>query len=166
MHRQKAEVFLSWITFVSYLSVLQNVYPEQLNPPTSYRAFLLCPTLGCADSRFNHWSGIQVARARFQDARATAVRTSLKAGVDSMQANNWEHFTKIVAASYKRKIENIYCWISSRGGVSLPILRRNHHKKNYISCKNLCFIKPVFYRLENSRFHFQKCLCNWGWSRD
>ena len=39
MHRQKAEVFLGWVSFVSHLSVLQNVYPEQFNPPTSQRVF-------------------------------------------------------------------------------------------------------------------------------
>ena len=50
---------------------------------------------GCTDSRSNHWSGIQVARARCEDARATAARMSLKVGIaDSMHGNNGEHFTK------------------------------------------------------------------------
>ena len=37
--REKAEIFLSWMAFVSYLSVPQNVYPEQFNPPTSQCIF-------------------------------------------------------------------------------------------------------------------------------
>ena len=40
-HRQKAEVFLSWMIFESYLFKFQNVYPEQFNPPTSQRLFTL-----------------------------------------------------------------------------------------------------------------------------
>ena len=36
VYQQKAEVFLSWPTFVSYLSVFQNVYAERINPQTSH----------------------------------------------------------------------------------------------------------------------------------
>ena len=89
MHRHKAEVFLSWMAFVSYLSVHQNVNPEQFDPPTSQRV-LLRRTSGCTDSWSNHWSGILVARARCQDARANAARMSLKVGsADSMRGNEW-----------------------------------------------------------------------------
>ena len=63
--------------------------PERItwtNQSTDYTTcFLLHRTSGCTDSRSNHWSGIQVARACCQDARATAARTSLKVGIaDSM----------------------------------------------------------------------------------
>ena len=60
-----------------------------------HNVFSLRRTWRCTDSRSNHWSGIQVARARCQDGRATTARMSLKAGTaDSMHGNNGEHFTK------------------------------------------------------------------------
>ena len=60
-----------------------------------HNVFSLRRTSRCTDSRSNHWSGIQVARARCQDGRATTARMSLKAGTaDSMYGNNGEHFTK------------------------------------------------------------------------
>ena len=60
-----------------------------------HNVFSLRRTWRCTDSRSNHWSGIQVARASCQDGRATTARMSLKAGTaDSMHRNNGEHFTK------------------------------------------------------------------------
>ena len=65
------------MSFVSHLSVLQNVYPEQSNPPTSQCVFtslnIRVHRWNRTDSRSNHWSGIQVARA-------IAARMSLKVG--------------------------------------------------------------------------------------
>ena len=59
-----------------------------------HNVFLFHRTSGCTDSRSNHWSGIQFARARCQDARATAARMSWKVGIaDSMHGNNGEHFS-------------------------------------------------------------------------
>ena len=151
------------MSFVSHLSVLQNVYPEQSNPPTSQCVFT-SPNIRVhrwnrTDLRSNHWSGIQVARA-------TAARMSLKVGTaDSMRGNNGEHVTKLSAANDKRKMKkyklvNLTMWIcSSAHFTSKP------PQEKYISCKNPT-IKPVGYRLENSRFHFQRCLCKWSGSRD
>ena len=100
---------------------------------------------GCTYSRSNHWSGIQVARARCEDARATAARMSLKVGIaGSMYGNNGENFTKMILSYFTSKPP----------------------QEKYISCKKEQHIKPVVYRLENSRFHFQKFLCKWGWPRD
>ena len=45
-----------------------------------HNMFLLRLTFRCTGSLSNHWSGIQVARACCQDARATAAGMSLKAG--------------------------------------------------------------------------------------
>ena len=124
-----------------------------------HNVFLLCCTSECTDSRSNHWSGIQVTRA-------TAARMSLKVGTAvSMRGNNGEHVTKLVAANDKRKMKkyilvNLTTWIcSSAHFMSKP------PQEKYISCKTQR-IKHVGYRLENSRLHFQKCLCKWGWSRD
>ena len=136
MHQQKAEVFLSWMTFLSYLSVLQNVNPEQFNPLTSRRV-LLHRTSGSTASRSNHRSGIQVARARCQDARATAARMSLKVAIaDSMHVNNREHFTKIVAVTYEK---NIYILLNlTRWRCFSPHFTSKPQEK-YISCK-----KPTY----------------------
>ena len=136
MDWQKAEVFLSWMAFVSYLLVLQNVYPEPFNPPTSQRVFTT-PYTRCTDSQSNHWSGIQVARACCQDTCATAARMSLKVGIaDSMHGNNGEHFTKRVAASDKRKMEKYillnlttWRWFSAHFTWKPPL-------EKYISCEN------------------------------
>ena len=153
------------MAFVSYLSVFQNVYAEQFNPPTSQHVLLRC-TSWCTDSRFNHWSGIQVARARCQDARAIAARISLKVRIaDSMRGNNGEHCTKLVAVSNKRKIKiYILLYLTTWRCSSAHFTSKPPHEK-YISFKTQ-HIKPVGYPLGNSRFHFQKCLCKWGWSHD
>ena len=47
MHRQKAQVFPSWMTLISNISAFQGVYPVQLNPPTSQQLCLLCRTSQC-----------------------------------------------------------------------------------------------------------------------
>ena len=77
----------SWMTFLNGVEwrsyhicrcsrtyILKNLIHQLHN------VFLLRRTSGCTDSGCNHWSGIQVVRARCQDARATAARVSLKAG--------------------------------------------------------------------------------------
>ena len=85
-----------WVEWCSYhicrcsrTYILNNLIHQLHN------VFSLRRTSRCTDSGSNHWLGIQVARARCQDARATAARMSLKAGTaDSMHGNNGEHFTK------------------------------------------------------------------------
>ena len=121
------------MSFVSHLSVLQNVYPEQSNPPTSQCVFtslnIRVHRWNRTDSRSNHWSGIQVARA-------TAARISLKVGTaDSMRGNNGEHVTKLSPANDKRKMKkyklvNLTMWIcSSAHYTSKP------PQEKYISCQ-------------------------------
>ena len=74
-----------------------------------HNVFLPHRTSGCTDSWSNHWAGIQVARARCQDAHATAARMSLKVGIaDSMQGNNEEHFTKTSCCQLSKKNRIIY----------------------------------------------------------
>ena len=125
MYRQKAEIFLSWMVFLLYLSVFQNVYPGQFNPPTSQHV-LLRRTSRRTDSQSNHWLVIQDTRAGYQDCSADVFK------------NTDKHFTNVVAASDKRKRKNMNCWIWPRGDVSLIILSRNHHKRNIqIAEKNI-----------------------------
>ena len=78
-----------------------------------------------------------------------------------MHGNNEEHFTKLVAVRDKRKIEK-YIYIVEFDHLEMFLC------SFYVetTTTKTQHIRPVGYRLENSRFHFQKYLCKWDWSRD
>ena len=111
MHLQKAEVFLSWVMFVSYLSVFQNVYPEQFNPPTSQLVytspFTKAHRLMIQSLIGNTGRTCRVSGRTCVNTRATAALVSFEIGIpDSMHGNTGERFTKLDESTARRQLKS------------------------------------------------------------
>ena len=125
--------------------------PERIHQ--LHNMFSLIRTSRCTDSRSNHWSGIQVSRARCHVSRCFKSRNR-----GLMHWNNGEPFTKTSCRSYKRNTE-IYILLNLTLWRCFPANFMSQPPQENTRVAKPQHIRHVVYRIENSRFHYQKCLC-------